>query len=144
MGESSNQEKNEIKRSMDGEFGLWLDTTMENNRIKGRDIAKALGVSDGAVSRWRSGAAKPGPAITAKLGKILGVDPIRLVLTAGHIDPEDAPGIDPLSVPTATVRREKAIQTFAAIKELTEEGRERLLEVYDEITGNDDHAQGST
>lgn len=140
MGASSSHDSYNKRQMMDGAFSDWLDTTMENNGIRGRDLARRLGVSDGAVSRWRSGAAKPSASTTAKIGNLLGVDPVRLILTAGHIDPADAPGIEPLSVPSPTARRQKAIDAFAAIKGLTQEQRDKLLEVYDEVT-QDEHGK---
>lgn len=120
------------RREHDGNFSRWLDATIENNRIKARDIARRVGVTDSAVSRWRNGTATPGPATTAELARVLGVDPVRLVVTAGHI-PGDSIGVEPYTVPESVERRKRAKAAFDAIKGLTKEGRRKLLETYDEV-----------
>lgn len=119
-------------RDMDGEFGRWLDVTMQNNKIKGTDLARRLEVTDSAVSRWRKGAVIPAPDATARLAKILGVDPVRLLVTAGHLE-GDTVGASPYTTPEARARREKAKNAIESIKWLTEAGRQKLLETYDDL-----------
>lgn len=118
---------------MDGDFGRWLDATMENNRIKSRDLARQIGVTDSAVSRWRSGQSKPSVRTATKIADALGVDPLRLIVTTGHLDGSLA-GVDPLKPPVPSERRKKAEDAFKAIRGLSAEGRARLMETYDEVT----------
>lgn len=115
----------------DAHFARWLDLTMENSGITGASLAKRLGVTDAAVSRWRNGAGNPRLDTTLKLAKILGVDPLRLAVTAGHMD-GPVIGITPLPMPEPTRRRARVHAGLARIPGLTAKERRRLMEVYDE------------
>jgi transcriptional regulator with XRE-family HTH domain len=115
-------------------FGRWLDLTMSNRGIKGRDIAKRLKVHDSAVSRWRSGRATPGLDTAVRLAKILDVDPLQLAVTGGLLDGE-ATGVKPLPMPEPTAARKAIKDQILAIRGLSAQERQHLLNAYDEVQG---------
>lgn len=112
-------------------FARWLNLTMENRSLRATDLAKRLKITDSAVSRWRSGTGVPSMDAALRLGKILGVDPARLAVTAGLMD-GDIASIAPLPMPEPTARRERVKQQLLKIKGLTERERQHLLNAYDE------------
>lgn len=114
-------------------FGRWLDLTMGNRGITGRDLAKCLKVHDSAVSRWRSGFGAPSMDTCLRLAKALGVDePIRLAVTAGLVDGRLI-SISPLPMPEPTAQRRAVKRQIKLIRGLTERERQTLLDTYDEI-----------
>lgn len=113
-------------------FAEWLDNTMANRKVKGRDLARALDVHDSAVSRWKSGQGMPSLQTVMKIAEFFDVDPLRLAVTANLMDGK-AVGIEPLPVPEPTARREYVRRQIQQIKGLTDESRRRLLETYDEL-----------
>lgn len=80
------------------DFGLWLDITLDNEGPgAARKLARAVGVSDGAVTQWRKPPYRqPSARNVQDIAKHLGVDAMRLLVTAGHLDLE---GVEPFEVP---------------------------------------------
>lgn len=115
---------------MAARFGRWLDTTMANEGVSGRELAIRTGVNESVVSRWRSGQSTPGVDSCAKLAEALKVDSLRLAVTAGIVD-ERMANVPPLPMPPATALRERVRAQIADIKGLTEASRSALLEAYD-------------
>lgn len=113
-------------------FGRWLDLTMGNRGIKGKDLAKHLKVHDSAVSRWRSGAGAPEMDTCLRLAKVLNVDPIRLAVTAGLMDGELV-GLTPLPMPEPTARRQAVKRQIIQIRGLTAREQQKLLDTYDDL-----------
>jgi transcriptional regulator with XRE-family HTH domain len=113
-------------------FGRWLDLTMANRDIKGRQLAKALKVHESAVSRWRAGNGVPSMDSCLRLGKFLKVEPIRLAVTAGLMDSELA-DVEPLPQPEPTAHRNAVKQQIAKIRGLTVQEKQRLIDAYDEL-----------
>lgn len=109
---------------------------MTNRRIKGRDLARAIGVHDSAVSRWRSGQGTPSLDTVMKVAQYLDCDPLRLAVTAELMD-GDTVGIEPLPIPPPIERRESVKRQIMQIKGLTENSRQRLLETYDSVVTDD-------
>lgn len=112
-------------------FARWLDLTMENRGVSGMSLSKKLRVTDAAVSRWRNGAGRPALDTTIKLAKILGVDPLRLAVTAGHMEAE-AVGLERLPLPEPTERRARVRRALSKIHGLTEDDRQALIDAWDE------------
>jgi transcriptional regulator with XRE-family HTH domain len=117
-------------------FGQWLNLTMENRGIRATNLAKKLKVTDSAVSRWRSGAGAPSMDAVMRLAKLLGVDPVRLAVTAGLMDSELA-SVPPLPLPEPTVRRKRVKDQLWKIRGLTDRERQHLLSAYDERIENE-------
>jgi transcriptional regulator with XRE-family HTH domain len=113
-------------------FGRWLDLTMANRDIKGRQLARALKVHESAVSRWRAGNGVPSMDSCLRLGKYLKVEPIRLAVTAGLMDGELA-GIEPLPQPEPTAHRNAVKEQIGKIRGLTVAEKQRLIDAYDEL-----------
>lgn len=115
----------------DEQFARWLDITLSNRGVTARDLARRIGVTDSAVSRWRSGHVKPGMDAVVKLANELNVDPLRLAVTAGLMGGE-AVHVEPLPMPPATAQRKRVREQIQSIKGLTSESMDRLLAAYDE------------
>lgn len=120
------------KAKNQADFAEWLDVTMSNKGIMGRTLAEAAGVHDSAVSRWRSGTAVPSMDSLERMADLLGVDPLRLAVTAGVITAAVA-GVDPLSMPEATARRESVRRQLANIRGISEAERRLLLQTYEDF-----------
>jgi transcriptional regulator with XRE-family HTH domain len=116
-------------------FAEWLDLTLANSGISARDLANQIGVSDSAVSRWRSGQSKPGMDTAVRLATVLDVDPIRLAVTAGLMDGR-AVHVDPLPLPPAHAQRERVREQIKNIKGLSAEGVALLLDAYERELGS--------
>lgn len=113
-------------------FGRWLDLTMANRDIKGRALAKRVGVHDSAVSRWRSGAGVPALPTLQQVATVLGVNPIALAVTAGLLD-ESLVGIPPLAMPEPTAQRTQVKDQLAKIRGLLPEEKQALIDFYDTL-----------
>lgn len=113
-------------------FGLWLDLTMANRGIKGRALAKKLHVHDSAVSRWRSGQGTPAMDTLMRLAQTLGVDPIRLAVTAGLLDGQIVTAT-PLPLPAPTAQRQSVKEQLSKIRGITATEKQRLIQAYDEM-----------
>ena len=113
-------------------FGRWLDLTMANRDITGRQVAKAMKVHESAVSRWRKGGGVPTMDTCLRLGKFLDVEPMRLAVTAGLVD-GDLVGKSPLPDPEPTAYRAAVKKQIEAIRGLTQKERQALLSAYDEM-----------
>ena len=112
-------------------FGRWLDLTMANRNIKGRTLAKRVNVHDSAVSRWRSGTGVPALPTLQLLAKALGVDAVRLAVTAGLLD-ESLVGQSPLPMPEPTAQRALVKEQLSKIRGLLPEERQALINYYDD------------
>ncbi|MFJ9413015.1 MULTISPECIES: helix-turn-helix domain-containing protein [unclassified Streptomyces] len=117
-------------------FAHWLKVTMLNADVKAKDLAVHVGVSEGAMSKWVSGKSRPRPDDVIKIADYFDVDRLRLLVTAGRVPHET--GIDPLPMPPETMRRSRAREDLLKSPWLTEEERERMLEVFDRMAPNDD------
>jgi transcriptional regulator with XRE-family HTH domain len=122
------------KRQNAQRFARWLDTTMANADMSGRELAQRVGVNDSVISRWRSGHSTPGLDTCMALADALQVDPMRLAVTAGAIE-ERMAGVERLPMPPATALRERVRSQLDQIKGLTDETRQALLETFDQTTG---------
>jgi transcriptional regulator with XRE-family HTH domain len=113
-----------------GRFGHWLDVTMDNEGVQGKDLAAYTKVTSGAVSRWRNGQSIPSPDNLRDLATYLSKDPLRVMATAGVPGIAEA-GIEPYDIPPAQARREKARDELSKLKRLNREERQFLVEAYD-------------
>lgn len=119
-------------------FGEWLDTTLDNEGIASRVIAEWAEVDDSTVSRWRAGASLPSMQAIASIARLLNLDWQRLAVTASVLPSEVAgPNIEPYPMPKPTAKRQSVKRQIARIKGLSPEGRDRLLETYDELMEGD-------
>lgn len=115
-----------------GTFGRWLDTTLENHEVQGKDLAALLDVTPGAVSRWRNGQSVPNASTLSDIGDLLGVDKLRLLATADVKGVRES-GIQPLDEPVSSGRRDRTRKEIAKIKSLDRFERQALIEAYDRI-----------
>lgn len=119
------------KTRQDQDFGEWLDVTMSNKNISGRTLAEVAGVHESAVSRWRSGTAVPSMDSIEKMAATLGVEALRLAVTAGVISAGVA-GVEPLPQPEPTARRESVRRQLANLRGVTDRERRLLLQAYED------------
>src|SRR6266446_4624722 len=68
-------------------------------RLTKADLAKQLGVHPSFVTQLEKGAVRPSLNLLSQLGKVLGLDPEKLLIQSGHIPPrfsavaESSPGL---------------------------------------------------
>lgn len=110
-------------------FAEWLSRTMSERDIAGGVLARALGVNDSAISRWKNGKASPGLESVMKLAEYLDVHPIRLAVTAGLMDASKV-GVEAFPLPEDSNRTFVRDQIMA-IKGLTSEERQALISAYE-------------
>jgi transcriptional regulator with XRE-family HTH domain len=113
-------------------FGEWIDVTLSNKGTKGRSLADEIGVHESAISRWRAGAGVPGTDVLTALADALGLEPLRLFVTAGVV-PAEAVHVEPYPIPEPTAQRNSVKRQLNRIRGLTDESRRRLMETYDEL-----------
>jgi transcriptional regulator with XRE-family HTH domain len=118
-------------------FGRWLDLTMSNRDITGRQIAKKCKVHDSTVSRWRAGQAVPTMDAAVRLGRLLSVDPLKIAATAGLIDGELV-NVTPLPMPEPTAQRRYVKDQIMKIRYLSEADKQLLINTYDERLGEEE------
>ena len=115
-------------------FGEWLEITLENRGMTGRELGELLGgVHEATVSRWRTGKAIPSVEALGQLADLLGLDKQRLVVTAGHPAAQLLDDVQPYPMPVPTAQRESIRRQIANIKGLSNAGRVKLLDTYDSI-----------
>lgn len=96
-------------------------------------MARALGVNDSAISRWRNAKASPGLDSVMKLAHFLRVEPVALAVTAGLMKTEQV-GVERLPLPEDTKRKPYIVEQISSIKGLTNEEREALIEAYERMS----------
>lgn len=77
-------------------FTLWLNNSMESRRLSQADLARAVGVGDAQVSRWRRGQVVPTVHSLQRIADTFGVPRAMLDSLAGYPSGErDEPGGEP-------------------------------------------------
>ncbi len=71
------------------QFTLWLNTSMESRRYSQAALARAVGVGDAQVSRWRRGQVVPTVRSLQRIADTFGVPRVMLDSLAGY--PTDEP-----------------------------------------------------
>jgi transcriptional regulator with XRE-family HTH domain len=112
-------------------FAEWLARTLAERDIAGGEVARALGVNDSAISRWRNGKASPGLDSVMKLADFLDVNPVALAVTAGLMDSKQV-GVERLPLPEDTKTRKYVKDQIMAIRGLTREERQALIQAYED------------
>ena len=80
----------------DTRFTLWLNRTMASRGYSQADLARAVGVGDAQVSRWRRGQVVPTVRSLQRLADTFGVPRATLDTLAGYpSDEADTPTDDP-------------------------------------------------
>ncbi len=107
-------------------FAEWLSRTLAEREIAGGEVARALGVNDSAISRWKNGKASPGLDSVMRLANFLDVDPVALAVTAGLMDGEQV-GVERLQLPEETKVLAHVEDQIMKIKGLDDETRKALI-----------------
>lgn len=114
-------------------FAEWLSRTLVERDIPGGKVAEALGVNDSAISRWRNGKARPSLESVIALAEFLGVQPVRLAVTAGLMKEKQA-GMSKLPLPEDTKTRVMVKEQIMGIRGLTSRERQAMMEAYDNMS----------
>jgi transcriptional regulator with XRE-family HTH domain len=72
-------------------FTVWLNSSMEHRRLTQADLARAVGVGDAQVSRWRRGQVVPTVRSLQRIADTFGVPRAMLDSLAGY--PSDEAGV---------------------------------------------------
>lgn len=107
-------------------FAEWLSRTLAERDIAGGEVARALGVNDSAISRWKNGKASPGLDSVMKLADFLEVDPVALAVTAGLMNPRQV-GVGKLELPAETRVMALVEDQIMKIRGLDDETRKALI-----------------
>ncbi|MFF8831409.1 helix-turn-helix domain-containing protein [Streptomyces sp. NPDC015131] len=107
-------------------FSEWLERTLRNEKISGGEVAKAVGVAESAVSRWRNGQGAPSIDSCMRLANFLKVNPIRLAVTAGLMRAQDV-GLERLPLPEDKARDALVREQVMKMRGLTDEERVAVL-----------------
>jgi transcriptional regulator with XRE-family HTH domain len=68
----------------DNRFTAWLNTTMQSRQLSQAELARAVGVADAQVSRWRRGQVVPTVRSLQRLAETLDVPRVTLDRLAGY------------------------------------------------------------
>lgn len=79
----------------DDRFPAWLKMTMERRGFSQADLARAIGVTDTQISRWRRGQVVPTVHSLQRLADTFGVPRASLDHLAGYPVDEPPEGVDP-------------------------------------------------
>lgn len=86
---------------------VWADWLTERMRATGfgsnSDLARATGVPDSVISRWRTSGTTPSIAQLRRLGDALQVSLLELLVAAGHLTADEA-GVTAFTVPVRVAR----------------------------------------
>lgn len=107
-------------------FAEWLSRTLAEREIAGGEVARALGVNDSAISRWKNGKATPGLDSAMKLADFLNVEPVALAVTAGLMK-ESQVGVQRLPLPKETKIVAHIEDQIMKIRGLDDETRKALI-----------------
>lgn len=111
-------------------FAEWLSRTLAEREIAGGEVARALGVNDSAISRWKNGKASPGLDSVMKLADFLDVEPVALAVTAGLMNSKQV-GVERLPLPEDTKTRAYVKEQIMSIRGLTRDERQALIQAYE-------------
>ncbi|MFF5973766.1 helix-turn-helix domain-containing protein [Streptomyces sp. NPDC012769] len=117
--------------SESGYFAEWFRRTVENHNMSGGDVARALGVSDGTVSRWSTGKVIPSFEACIAIGQLFHVNGLAVAVTAGRIGSEMVGGQSRLPLPAVHAPRERIVEHLIKTPGLTQDDKESLMEWYD-------------
>jgi transcriptional regulator with XRE-family HTH domain len=120
------------------QFGEWLVRTLAERDISQSKFAKAVGVSDSLVTRWKSGT-QPSIEACQRIAEFFGVDPLRLAVTAGRV-PAEVAGVEGLPLPDDSARalaERQKMQELIEKKLSRSEDREALLSVLEVLEAKD-------
>ena len=107
-------------------FAEWLSRTLAERDIAGGEVARALGVNDSAISRWKNGKASPGLDSAMKLAEFLDEDPVALAVTAGLMN-ESQVGTTKLPLPKETRVLASVEDQIMKIKGLDDDTKKALV-----------------
>jgi transcriptional regulator with XRE-family HTH domain len=110
-------------------FTLWLNSTMESRRFSQAELARAVGVGDAQISRWRRGQVVPNVHSLQRIADTFGVPRMLLDSLAGY--PAGDAGDTAESAPDE-VARQAEIRAYQAWfgEQLAEQVPRELWRVY--------------
>lgn len=107
-------------------FAQWLTVSMDNAGLSGRKLAKMMGQTSTAVSKWTTGAAVPSIENIRKLAEIFEVSPSRLLATARGPD-----WGDPLAIPPRWAYRDRVRKYLRGTPEIDKADAEAVGDLFE-------------
>lgn len=110
-------------------FTRWLNSTMKNRRFSQAELARAVGVGDAQISRWRRGQVVPNMRSLQRIADTFGVP--RMLLDSLARYPADGPD-DPVAGDPDDLARQAEMRTYQAWfgEQLTQQVPHELWRVY--------------
>lgn len=112
------------------EFSQWLTAAMEEQDVQAVELAALLGVTEGAVSRWKNGQSVPKNGTMRDLARIFQVDLLQLMALANVPGVRES-GIPPLGFTTPAQRQESVREELDGMGALTPKERVAMLSAYE-------------
>lgn len=110
------------------DFARWLSVSMDNAGLSGRKLAKQVGQTSTAVSKWTTGAALPSMDNIQKLARIFNVPPGRLLATA-----RGPSWGEPLPVPPRAAYRERIKRYIHGAPEIDQADAEAVGDLFEAL-----------
>ncbi len=117
------------RRRRTRDFARWLDTTLANEGLTGKELAALADLDEAQISRWRRGRGLPSMESVERLSLALRVDAVRLAVTVGLMS-EKMAGVPPLPTPPPTALFERVRDKLRELPQATDSSVERMLEEF--------------
>lgn len=127
-GVSGTQREEAMTTQTPTHFAEWLSVSMDNAGLSGRKLAKMVGQTSTAVSKWTTGAAVPSMSNIHKLARIFKVPPGRLLATARGPD-----WGEPLPVPSRIAYRERIRKHLMSAPDIAPEDAEAAGDLFEAL-----------
>ena len=105
-------------------FADWLCAELDSQDVTFRELARRLGVAPTSITRW-TGDSVPSVKYCLAIGRALGVDPMRVVVTAGHLGPHEA-GVEAFKVDPTLTKLKLLGEALEGIRPLSDEERDAI------------------
>jgi transcriptional regulator with XRE-family HTH domain len=122
------RERTDHMASIPPHFAQWLTVSMDNAGLSGRKLAKMLGTTSTAVSKWTTGAAVPSIENIGKIAQIFEVPPSRLLATARGVE-----WGEPLPLPTKHAYRDRIKRYIRSAPDIDEADAKAVGELFEAL-----------
>lgn len=122
------------------DFGKYMKTLRENQRLSLREVEQIAGVSNAYLSLIESGKRKnpPTPMILQKLAKVYGIPYTELLIQAGYLKPKNGNAREKARIDQAfrTVLADPKFHSGTRLrgKQISLEVKKAIIEMYERIT----------
>lgn len=88
---------------MADDWAAWVNQQLTRKGWRPADAARAFGVDDSMVSKWRRGLAEPDPKSLRRIAESLDLPILTVLIAAGYLTPEEAGQVPPVEVDPSEV-----------------------------------------